>query len=101
MLLTIIFCYYSDDLNDLMIHYPDVDNAIHSHLGVGDDRATRNAIHLPLWSEVGGSGAGAGLTAAVTGRWHKSIGPNIDIQRDNFTQHVTFILPILFFDICR
>ena len=58
----------ADDLNDLMIHYPDVDNAIHSHLGVGDDRGTRTAIHLPLWSDVGGSGgAGTGLTAAVSG----------------------------------
>ena len=52
-----------------MIHYPDVDNAIHSHLGVGDDRGTRTAIHLPLWSDVGGSGGGtgAGLAAAVSG----------------------------------
>jgi hypothetical protein len=52
-----------------MIHYPDVDNAIHSHLGVGDDRGARTAIHLPLWSDVGGSGGatGAGLAAAVSG----------------------------------
>ena len=53
-----------------MIHYPDVDNAIHSHLGVGDDRGARTAIHLPLWSDVGGAngGTGAGLAAAVSGR---------------------------------
>ena len=52
-----------------MIHYPDVDNAIHSHLGVGEERGGRTAIHLPLWSDVGGSGGGtgAGLAAAVTG----------------------------------
>ena len=54
-----------------MIHYPDVDNAIHSHLGVGDDRGARTAIHLPLWSDVGGSGGGtgAGLAAAVSGTY--------------------------------
>ena len=53
-----------------MIHYPDVDNAIHSHLGVGDDRGARTAIHLPLWSDVGGAngGTGAGLAAAVSGK---------------------------------
>ena len=51
-----------------MIHYPDVDNAIHSHLGVGEERGGRTAIHLPLWSDVGGSGGtGAGLAAAVSG----------------------------------
>ena len=52
-----------------MIHYPDVDNAIHSHLGVGEERGGRTAIHLPLWSDVGGSGGGTGpgLAAAVTG----------------------------------
>ena len=63
--------FFTDDLNDLMIHYPDVDNAIHSHLGVGDDRGARTAIHLPLWSDVGGSGGGtgAGLAAAVSGTY--------------------------------
>ena len=63
----------ADDLNDLMIHYPDVDNAIHSHMGIGDDRGTRTAIHLPLWSDVGGSagGTGAGLAAAVSGKYIK------------------------------
>ena len=51
-----------------MIHYPDVDNAIHSHLGVGEERGGRTAIHLPLWSDVGGpGGTGAGLAAAVSG----------------------------------
>ena len=55
-----------------MIHYPDVDNAIHSHLGVGEERGGRTAIHLPLWSDVGGSGGGtgAGLAAAVTGNFN-------------------------------
>ena len=69
-----LFLISADDLNDLMIHYPDVDNAIHSHMGIGDDRGTRTAIHLPLWSDVGGSagGAGAGLAAAVSGRYKKS-----------------------------
>ena len=63
-----------DDLNDLMI-YPDVDNAIHSHLGVGEERGGRTAIHLPLWSDVGGSGGGtgAGLAAAVSGNKVKSV----------------------------
>ena len=55
--------------------YPDVDNAIHSHLGVGEERGGRTAIHLPLWSDVGGSGGGtgAGLAAAVSGNKVKSI----------------------------
>ena len=43
-----------------MIHYPDVDNAIHSHLGVGEERGGRTAIHLPLWSDVGGPGGTGG-----------------------------------------
>ena len=65
-----MYNFFTDDLNDLMIHYPDVDNAIHSHLGVGDDRGARTAIHLPLWSDVGGAngGTGAGLAAAVSGK---------------------------------
>ena len=62
-----------------MIHYPDVDNAIHSHLGVGDDRGARTAIHLPLWSDVGGSGGGtgAGLAAAVSGTYICSKYPDL------------------------
>ena len=53
-----------------MIHNLD-DTAFHSHLGVGDDRGGRTAIHLPLWSDVGGTGGGtgAGLAATVSGRY--------------------------------
>ena len=62
-----------------MIHYPDVDNAIHSHLGVGDDRGARTAIHLPLWSDVGGAngGTGAGLAATVSGRTNNILSDSI------------------------
>ena len=73
---------FTDDLNDLMIHYPDVDNAIHSHLGVGDDRGARTAIHLPLWSDVGGAngGTGAGLAAAVSGRTKNILSDEIHLS---------------------
>ena len=68
-----------------MIHYPDVDNAIHSHLGVGEERGGRTAIHLPLWSDVGGSGGGtgAGLAAAVTGDFNDLVVLKFDSYIEN------------------
>ena len=79
-----------------MIHYPDVDNAMHSHLGVGDDRGNRTAIHLPLWSDVGGfgGGTGAGLAAAVTGILNKLINRKFIIALQN-TEKPRFLSNVL------
>ena len=89
-----MYNFFTDDLNDLMIHYPDVDNAIHSHLGVGDDRGARTAIHLPLWSDVGGAngGTGAGLAAAVSGRTKNILSDEIHLSTHYYSSHQYFFL---------
>ncbi len=61
--------FFQDDI-DLMIHYPDSDNAIQQTLD------NTRAIHLPLWSDVGvssggvdalgGAGGAAGAASHVT-----------------------------------
>lgn len=44
----------ADDI-DLMFHFPEgEDNSLHTHALDVDARAGRGAVHLPLWSDMGG-----------------------------------------------